>query len=246
MVKTIEELNREFASAKTRLASEAKKKTKSAGMPSQKPMRAEDTILQAQRAEIPNQAAASTEEQETKNQAKNAKEMSAKKSRKGGVGKELLLLGFKIALLASSAAVVLTFLFGFARMGDPAMDPAIKDGDLVLFHRYTKAGYLPGDVIAFSIDDSVQIRRVTATAGDTVDIEDGRLVINGSPQQELGIYQNTDRYEQGVSFPLTVPSGQIFVLGDNRAGSTDSRIYGCIEIDDTLGKVMTILRRRGI
>jgi signal peptidase I len=126
------------------------------------------------------------------------------------------------------------------------MAPAIKDGDLVLFYRYTNTGYVPQDVIALEYNGSKQARRVVATAGDTVDIKEGCLVINGAMQQEAGIYQTTERYQDGVDFPLTVPEGQVFVLGDSRTGAADSRMYGCVEIKDTLGKVMTVIRRRSI
>ena len=126
------------------------------------------------------------------------------------------------------------------------MAPAIKDGDLVLFYRYTNAGYLPQDVVVMVIDGRMQVRRVVATASDTVDITEDGLMINGSLQHEPEIYQETERYQEGVGFPLTVPEGQVFVLSDSRIGATDSRIYGCVKIEDTLGKVMTVIRRRSI
>jgi signal peptidase I len=49
-----------------------------------------------------------------------------------------------------------------------------------------------------------------------------------------------------VDFPLLVPEKQVLVLADNRWNSVDSRIYGCVEIKDTMGKVMIIIRRRNI
>ena len=60
------------------------------------------------------------------------------------------------------------------------------------------------------------------------------------------IYQQTQRYAVGATFPLTVGEGQVFVLGDARENATDSRVYGAVEVKDTLGKVITILRRRDI
>jgi signal peptidase I len=126
------------------------------------------------------------------------------------------------------------------------MAPAIKDGDMVLYYQYNSVGYLPQDVIIVEYEGRRQVRRVIATAGDIVDITDSGLVINGALQQETDIYQKTERYEEGVSFPLTVPEGQVFVLGDNRVAATDSRIYGCVEVSETYGKVMAVVRRRGI
>jgi signal peptidase I len=161
--------------------------------------------------------------------------------------KDVLFLIAKIAFIALAFVLLFTFLFGFIRYQEPAMDPTVKDGDLAIFYRYTKKGYLPRDLVVLKYEGEQQIRRVIATAGDKVDItDDGGLMINGALQQEPGIYQETYRYEDGVEFPLTVPEGQIFVLADSRLDATDSRIYGCIDIEDTFGKVMTVFRRRNM
>jgi signal peptidase I len=159
---------------------------------------------------------------------------------------ELLSLLLKIALIVVSTLMLFTFVFGISRYQEAAMFPAIKDGDLVIYYRYTSDRYLPRDVVALKLNGEIQFRRVVATAGDTVDINEYGLVINGAPQQESAITGTTVRYEEGVEFPLVVPEGQVFVLGDNRPESIDSRIYGCVEIKDILGKVMMIIRKRGI
>lgn len=162
------------------------------------------------------------------------------------VWKELLFLFTKIATIVLVILLLFTFLYGAIRYSEPSMAPAVKDGDLVLFYRYTKSGYLPQDVIALDHNGQRQVRRVIATAGDVVDITEEGLLINGALQQEPAIFQRTQRYQDGVSFPLTVPEGQVFLLADSRAGAADSRIYGCVKIEDTLGKVMTIIRQRNI
>jgi len=91
-----------------------------------------------------------------------------------------------------------------------------------------------------------QVRRVVATAGDTVDITGDGLVVNGALQQEPEIYQRTQRYADGASFPLTLSEGQVFVLGDARENAADSRIYGAVDVTNTLGKAIAILRQRNI
>jgi signal peptidase I len=160
--------------------------------------------------------------------------------------KDLLFLIVKIACIALVFVLLFTFLFGLIRYDDPSMEPAIKNGDLVIFYRYNNTSYLPQEAVVLDYDGQRQVRRVVATAGDIVDITEDGLVINGAVQQEPGIHQKTERYQDGVDFPLTVPEGQVFVLSDHRSGGTDSRVYGCVAIEDTLGKVMTILRRRNI
>ncbi|MCL2152352.1 MAG: signal peptidase I [Oscillospiraceae bacterium] len=178
--------------------------------------------------------------------ARGAKRVHNKVSKKVPLWKELLFLLMKVLLITVTFVLLSTFLFGFIRYQDPSMDPAIKDGDLVIFYRYIKDGYLPQDAVALEYKGHKQVRRVIATAGDEVDISEDGLMVNGALQQEPGIYQKTERYQDGVEFPLIVPEGHVFVLGDFRVDATDSRVYGCVEIEKTLGKVMTILRRRSI
>ena len=158
---------------------------------------------------------------------------------------ELIFLLLKISFIVLIFVLLFTFLYGAVRYSDPSMSPAIKDGDLVFFYRYTKKGYLPQDVIVIN-KIGRQIRRVIAIEGDIVDITDDGLIINGAIQQEPEIFKITYKYNEGTIFPLTVPQGEVFVLADSRVGAMDSRIYGCVNIKDTLGKVMTVIRRRGI
>jgi signal peptidase I len=169
-----------------------------------------------------------------------------KTMQKSSAWKDLLFLLVKIIVIILAYISLFTFLFGIVWYHDPSMEPAVKDGDLVIFYRYDKNGYLPQDVIVLQIDGEKQVRRVVAKAGDTVDITEEGLMINGALQQEPEIYQRTERFDGGVNFPLTVPEGQVFVLGDSRKESADSRIYGCVKIKDTLGKVMTVIRRKCI
>ena len=162
------------------------------------------------------------------------------------IKKDLGFLLLKIGAGTIIFVLLFTFVFGLIRYQEPSMAPAIKDGDLVVFYRYNADGYMPQDTVVLENEGQKQIRRVVATEGDTVDISEEGLVINGSLQQEPGIYQKTERYEEGVSFPLTVPKGEVFVLADKRIGATDSRIYGCVNVDDTYGKVTSLLRIRGL
>lgn len=159
--------------------------------------------------------------------------------------KEILFLLGKIAAILAAFLLIFTYIFGLYRNMDASMVPAVKDGDLVIFYRLDK-DYVAQDTLVLEVAGEKQVRRVIATAGDTVDIIEDRLLINGARQQETLIYEPTQQYEGGVKFPLTVSKGQVFILGDSRINATDSRIYGTVDSKDTLGKVMTILRRRNI
>ena len=162
------------------------------------------------------------------------------------LGKEFLLLLTKIAIIILAFSLLFTFVLGIVKYSEPSMAPAVKDGDLVIFYRCVESGYSPGDAIVLNITGQTQIRRIIAMAGDVVDITEDGLIINGYPQYEFGIFEETHRYVEGITFPLTVPENHIFVLGDNRTSSTDSRIYGAVPVKDALGKVMSVIRYRSI
>jgi len=161
------------------------------------------------------------------------------------VWKELGFLCAKIIVVVGILLLVFTFVYGLHYNSDSGMNPAVKDGDLVMYYRWDK-DYRAGDLTIVSFQEQLQIRRVVATAGDTVDITQDGLIINGSLQYEQDIYTQTNRYLEGIDFPLTLKNNEVFVLGDARNDISDSRIYGAVNIDDTKGSVITILRKRNL
>lgn len=158
---------------------------------------------------------------------------------------ELLLLLMKIVLVAVFLIIVFTFFFGIYREPDNMMSPAIKEGDLVIYYRLDRE-YVSGDVVMVENRGDVAPKRVVATGGDSVDITKKGLTINGYVQQEKNIYSETLPYKNGTSLPVKLSEGQVFVLGDNRSYSEDSRNYGPVETDATKGHVLIVIRRRGI
>jgi signal peptidase I len=161
------------------------------------------------------------------------------------VWRELLSLLVKLAAICAAFALAFTFLYGLHRNPDPDMTPAVKDGDLVLFYRLDK-DYAAGELLVLSFRGQKQVRRVVAAAGDTVDITENGLTVNGALQQELNIYEDTQRYEDGTTLPVTLAEGEVFVLGDSRENATDSRVYGPVNVRDTLGTVIAVIRRRNL
>jgi len=167
------------------------------------------------------------------------------RKRSSSVWSELGALGIKIGIIIGVAVIIFTFVYGLHYNTDPSMHPAIKDGDLVMYYRWDK-DYQVGDLLLLTFQGHTQVRRVVAVAGDTVNITDAGLVINGSVQQEGGIYFRTERYAVGVDLPITLGLGEVFVLGDYRDGAEDSRLYGAVKVQDTRGTVITVLRRRNL
>lgn len=134
------------------------------------------------------------------------------------------------ALVCSVLAVVLVFTFGARLIGvdGHSMVPTLQDGDrLLVLNSMLCGGYEPGDIVVLRKESFLPtpiVKRVVATAGQVVDIDftSGTVFVDGKPLQEDYISERTFTAE-GTAFPLTVPKGSVFVLGDNRNNSTDSR-----------------------
>lgn len=160
-------------------------------------------------------------------------------------GRSLLALLLKLAIIAVIGVLLFGYVFGLNRNASLNMQPALCDGDLILYYRIGQR-YSAGDVVMVRYQDRTLAQRVVAVAGDTVDITSAGLIINGSAVQEPGVLGETTQFAQGVAFPLTVPVGHLFLLGDNRPHATDSRIFGCVDIGDVKGEVIGLFRRRNL
>ncbi len=152
---------------------------------------------------------------------------------------------WKLVLASVFLVLVFTQLFGILQIPDSQMNPALKEGDLVLFYRIP-AKLSRNDMAVIDVSGSSMARRVAAVSGDTVDIQDGGILINGYLQQEPEIISATYQYREGITFPVTLDEGQVFVLADARTDAEDSRVYGPVDSSAILGKVITVIRRRGI
>ena len=134
------------------------------------------------------------------------------------------------ALVCSVLAVVLLFTFVIRLIGvdGHSMVPTLQDGDrLLVLNAMLDSDYQYGDIVVLRKDTFLEepiVKRVIATEGQTVDIDfvSGAVYVDGELLEED--YINEPTYvEEGTEFPLTVPEGSIFVMGDNRNHSSDSR-----------------------
>lgn len=157
---------------------------------------------------------------------------------------DILFLVLKLLIFLILIAVMVFFVFGIYRCSDNMMSPAFKDGDLAIYYRLQKE-FHPSDTVIIEKDGETQIRRIIAKPGDSVEITADGLKINGYLQQETGIYTETLPYTEGISFPITLEENEYFVLGDNRSGAKDSRIYGAVKKEEIKGTVIVLLRHRG-
>lgn len=157
-----------------------------------------------------------------------------------GYGSLLLRLLF----LALAAWVLFSQVFLLCQVRGNAMFPAVKDGDLVIAFRIQRE-YAKNDVVVYSAEGETHIGRIAARAGDVVTLDDsGKLLVNGTNQSGEILYPTYAK--EGITYPYQVPEGHIFVLGDYRTQTEDSRDFGPIPMDKIRGKVITLLRRRGL
>ncbi len=151
------------------------------------------------------------------------------------------------ALVGSVLAVVLVFTFLIRLIGvdGHSMVPTLQDGDrLLVLSSLLDNDYEYGDIVVLREESFLEepiVKRVIATEGQTVDIdfEAGTVYVDGQVLDEP--YINEPTYmEEGTEFPLTVPEGCIFVMGDNRNHSSDSRDsrLGTVDTRCVLGKAV--------
>ncbi|MBQ8469868.1 MAG: signal peptidase I, partial [Clostridia bacterium] len=184
-------------------------------------------------------ATKTTEELENESIAKGGTgtQSSKKPSGKTSVLEDILRLILKILVIVLVFMLMFTFLFGATRLKSTAMDPNIKEGDLIIYYRLDK-NYVATNCVAFRYNGQTQVMRVVAVAGDTVDMTEDGLVINGALQSEPDPTKDTLPFKEGASFPITLKEGEIFLLGDDRENAEDSRAFGAVKAEDTLGEVM--------
>ena len=158
---------------------------------------------------------------------------------------------YEMAEVLSSAvlciAVLFTFVLRFAGVIGSSMTPTLKNGEWLAVTAILQQP-APGDIVIISPRTNAfhepLVKRVVAVAGDELDLADGHVLVNGQPADETylpeGVITNpAPESQSGLTYPVRVPEGRVFVMGDNRGGSTDSRYsaVGFIRVDDLLGRV---------
>ncbi|MCL2500086.1 MAG: signal peptidase I [Defluviitaleaceae bacterium] len=139
--------------------------------------------------------------------------------------------------------VTRNFLFRMAHVDGNSMEPTLSNGNIVVLNRlgWLVSGPRVNDIVAFPyrMDPSENfIKRVIGLPGDTVDIVDGAFYVNGVLLEDAFTHERiADRWD--TNFPVTIPEGTVFVLGDNRNGSKDSRFssVGNVPISEIVGRV---------
>lgn len=144
-----------------------------------------------------------------------------------------------ILIVVAAIAILVAMLFlPVLRIYGQSMNATLHSGELVVSIKGVR--FNTGDIIAFYYNNNVLVKRVIANSGDWVDIDlDGNVYVNNQKIDEP--YLGEKAYgEPDIDFPYQVPDDRVFVLGDNRGVSVDSRhlAVGCVSSEQIVGKIV--------
>ena len=152
-----------------------------------------------------------------------------------------------VAELVFTAFVAFVLVFGFVRpfvveayrIPTESMVPTLEVGDRVLANKFIYHFTEPErrDIVVFDSvdeDDQTLIKRVVGLAGDEIQVQGGVLYVNDEAQEEP--YLNDADQFRSYYGPTVVPEGHIFVMGDNRGNSADSRVFGPLPLENLKGE----------
>lgn len=142
-------------------------------------------------------------------------------------------------LVVASIAVLVSMLFlPVLRVTGTSMTPTLLNDELLICSK--RSNFESGDIVAFYFNNKILLKRVIGIAGDVIDIaDDGTVYLNGNELDEP--YVNEKAFgECDIKLPYQVPENRIFVMGDHRSVSIDSRStsVGCVADEYIIGKVI--------
>lgn len=145
---------------------------------------------------------------------------------------------YSLVTIAAVAVLVAVLLLPVLQIYGESMTPTLAEGEIVVSVK--GARFETGDVIAFYYNNRVLVKRVIAAAGEWVDIdENGVVTVNGIVIDEPYVSEPA-LGECDIELPYQVPEGRVFVMGDHRSVSVDSRstTIGCVAEEQVVGKIV--------
>ena len=144
-----------------------------------------------------------------------------------------------ILIVVAAMAILVAMLFlPVLRIYGESMNATLKSGELVVSVKNSK--FKTGDIVAFYYNNNILVKRVMANPGDWVDIDlNGDVYVNQQLVEEPYLDEKAFG-EPDIDFPYQVPDDRVFVLGDNRSVSVDSRYksVGCVSSEQIVGKIV--------
>jgi signal peptidase I len=145
--------------------------------------------------------------------------------------------------------VIQTFVAQPYRVEQQSMETTLEPEQYVLVDKLTPRfdAYKRGDIVVFKPpqdyatgNETPFIKRVIGVAGDTVDIHDSKVFVNGVPLKEPYIFKEDGKAQPTITATdpprWKIPGGQLFVMGDHRQSSSDSRVFGPIDASSVIGR----------
>lgn len=145
---------------------------------------------------------------------------------------------YTLITVAAIAILVATLWLPVLRIYGSSMTPTLQDGDIIFTVKTSL--FEPGDIISFYYNNKILVKRVIARSGEWVDIdEDGTVYVNNEPLNEPYLTEKAFG-DCNIELPYQVPDGKVFVMGDHRSTSVDSRntSVGCVSQEQMVGKIV--------
>lgn len=145
---------------------------------------------------------------------------------------------YTLLTVAAIAVLVATLLLPVLRIYGSSMTPSLYEGDIVVSVK--EMSFDRGDIISFYYNNKILVKRVIAFEGEWVNIdEDGNVYVNGALLDEPYVKEKAFG-ECDITLPYQVPDGRVFVMGDHRATSVDSRssTVGCVFEEQVVGRIL--------
>ena len=145
---------------------------------------------------------------------------------------------YTLIIVAAVAVLTATLWLPVLQIYGNSMTPTLQDGEIIFTVKTSK--FEPGDVIAFYYNNKILVKRVICGPADWVNMdEDGTVYVNGTVLDEPYLVDKA-LGDCNIELPYQVPDGKVFVMGDHRSTSVDSRntAVGCVAQEQIVGKII--------